>query len=158
MQKLEEEGYFARTKFVSNVSVLDKVVSFPSEINNVHYENVTFISVAFKNLNLRYVLFDKCRLDNCTFFNITSQRTYFTDSLISHSVLDHTDFYTSRFIRTAILNSTIVNMRGCPVDFAVSVVYWMMFIEHLLAQVALLPGFFLTAFIVDSVGRVKLLG
>jgi hypothetical protein len=63
-----------------------------------------------------------------------------------------------RFERCLLVNNSILSLaQGCHLDFDYNIHLQDIFQENLVGQLALLPGAFVCAFLVDRIGRIKII-
>ncbi|XP_059473712.1 synaptic vesicle glycoprotein 2B-like [Neocloeon triangulifer] len=162
--------------------VFDKTyfnITFNRSLENINFSGSRFISCRFEHLTLSHVLFENCTMEACTFANVRSSRTLFRDSEISKSHFVDTDLWwgnlpykknedeetwedgitSGRFEHCNLVNNSILSLsQGCHLDFDYNLHLQDIFTENLVGQLALLPGALVCAFLVDRVGRIKIIG
>jgi hypothetical protein len=63
-----------------------------------------------------------------------------------------------RFERCHLVNNSILSLsQGCHLDFDYNIHLQDIFTENLVGQLALLPGAFVCVFLVDRIGRIKII-
>ena len=153
---LEQESYFANTNLTFNMT-LDSV-TYAGHLDNLKFLNVTMINVTFKNIELRHVTFQLCHMTRCHFLNVTSAQSRFLDTFMDHSYFDNTNFYPEDFVRTELVDTDINNTwSGCHVDIDVTYSKRKIFLESFLTQIALLPTTLMSVYLIDKIGRRRLL-
>ncbi|CAH1803428.1 unnamed protein product [Owenia fusiformis] len=156
MKKLQMEAYFRTTEYTANSTVLG--ANFTHQTDNMEYDNVMFDHVTFYNIILTHVTFQNCTFLNCIFKNVTSAKTSFLSSSLYNVTFTHTDFVDAQFQNTHSRNVYFAeNMTGCAVDFDINYSARQVYFENFLGQLAVLPGGLVVAFLVDFVGRIRLL-
>ncbi len=70
---------------------------FSGKLENVYYNNDTFINVTFRNMFLTQVTFDMCLMKHVTFQNVTARQSHFIESTVEKSSFNDTTFYPDRF-------------------------------------------------------------
>ncbi|CAB3373530.1 Hypothetical predicted protein [Cloeon dipterum] len=162
--------------------VSDKVyvnITFNQSLENINYSGSSFVGCRFEHLTLSHVTFENCTVESCTFANVRSSRTLFRDTEIISSHFVDTDLWwgnlpykddedgegwiggitSGRFERCLLVNNSILSLaQGCHLDFDYNIHLQDIFTENLVGQLALLPGAFVCAFLVDRVGRIKIIG
>ncbi|XP_067003158.2 synaptic vesicle glycoprotein 2B [Anabrus simplex] len=133
--------------------------TFSTSVENVRWNASNFTDGRFNHLTLSHVTFDNCSLENVEFANIQSSRTYFRDSVIKDCKFVDTDLKIKHFEGCELINNTfIVLTTVCQLDFDYNIHLEDVFQENLVGQLSLIPGAFLSAFVVDRLGRVKVIG
>jgi len=154
---LKGNDFKERASTLTNVSYIN--VQFNHSIENVIYTNSTFTNVRFDNLILSHVLFDSCAFQEVTFTRIKSSRSLFRNSSIIESNFIDTDLFPYRFENCFMANNSFSSMDAyCALDFDYNIHLDDVFLEHLIGELALLPGLMLAAFVMDRFGRVRLIG
>lgn len=70
-----------------------------------------------------------------------------------------TDLTDQHFENCLITNVTVLSLSaGCPLDFDYNIYLEEVFHEHLVGQIAILPGALLSALAIGKLGRVKIIG
>jgi len=154
---LKGNDFKERALTLTNVSYTD--VQFNHSIENVIYTHSNFTNVRFDNLILSHVLFDSCHFQEVSFTRIKSSRSLFRNSSIIESNFIDTDLFPYRFENCVMTNNSFNSMDAyCPLDFDYNIHLDDVFLEHLIGELALLPGLMLAAFLMDRFGRVRLIG
>lgn len=140
-----------------NVSYSD--VQFNQSIDNMIYINGRFTNVRFENLILNHVVFDSCYFEQVSFVKIKSSQSLFRNSTILQSTFVDTDFFPYRFEDCRMEDTTFDSMDAfCPLDFDYNIHLGEVFLEHLVGELALIPGLILAALLMDRFGRARLIG
>lgn len=140
-----------------NVSYSD--VNFNQSIENMVYINGRFTNVRFENLILNHIVFDSCHFEQVSFIKIKSSQTIFRNSTILQSSFVDTDFFPDRFKDCQIIDTNFDSMDAfCPLDFDYNIHVGEVFLEHLIGEVALIPGLVVAALLMDRFGRARLIG
>nr|CAD7585942.1 unnamed protein product [Timema genevievae] len=156
IKKLKVDQYTENTNVTFNATFVG--VSFNTSIENVHWMSSSFIDCRFHHLILSHVTFSNCTLEKVEFSNVKSSRTYFKDSLIQDCRFVDTDL-SHHFENCKLDNNTVLSLTaGCALDFDYNIHLDEVFRENLVGQLAILPGAFISAFVIDKMGRVKMIG
>ena len=157
MKKLQQDEYFAKRVLDSNKTFQNQI--YQHEMENMKHLDSIYNNVTFQDIVLTHITFEKCDFYRCTFHNVTSRKTFFVHSTIYNSIFNDTNFYDYKFRETKLINTSIVNMKpGCSVDFDVNYSASTVYLEALLGQLAVVPGTVLAAFLMDKLGRVRVMG
>ncbi|PSN45332.1 hypothetical protein C0J52_18069 [Blattella germanica] len=135
---LKTRDYEARTEHLEDRSYEN--CSFTNPIENVRWINSSFKNCTFQNITLSHVTFESCFIEEVRFEIIKSSRTYFKNCTIKDS------------------SSILTLSAGCSLDFDYNIHLEEVFQEHLVGQLAILPGAFFSALAIDKLGRVKIIG
>nr|CAD7441265.1 unnamed protein product [Timema bartmani] len=156
IKQLKVDQYTENTNVTFNATFVG--VSFNMSIENVHWMSSSFIDCRFHHLILSHVTFSNCTLEKVEFSNVKSSRTYFKDSLIQDCRFVDTDL-SHHFENCKLDNNTVLSLTaGCALDFDYNIHLDEVFRENLVGQLAILPGAFISAFVIDKMGRVKMIG
>ncbi|XP_054724948.1 synaptic vesicle glycoprotein 2B-like [Uloborus diversus] len=154
IRKLEEEKYDANATVYSHQYIHHK--NFTALYENIHFESSRFKYDRFENLILNHVIFIDCTFEDSTFNKVLSSKTFFFNSNFTRVTFDHTDFYDYRFVNCIFKNSSFdLHHDGCGVDVDLNYNLTDVFMENLIAQLAIIPGNIVSSFILDRFGRVK---
>lgn len=157
LKLLEQESYFAETNVTFNLTLTG--ATYTGRLDNVKFLNVTMRNVTFKDIELRHVTFQSCHMTVCYFLNVSSAQTMFLDSFLDQSFFNNTNFYPEDFIRTEMVDTDINNTwSGCHVDIDVTISNRKLFLESFLTQLALIPTTLFSVYLIDKIGRRRLLG
>ncbi|KZS14116.1 putative Synaptic vesicle glycoprotein 2A [Daphnia magna] len=153
---LKGQDFKLKSSTLTNVSYAD--VQFNQSMENVIYVNGRFTNVRFENLILNHVVFDSCYFDRVSFIKIKSSRSLFRNSTILKSTFVDTDFFPYRFESCTMEGTTFDSMDAfCALDFDYNIHLGEVFLEHLIGEVALIPGLVLAAVLMDRFGRSRLI-
>lgn len=143
---------------LTNVSYSD--VQFNQSLENVIYINGQFTNVRFENLILNHVMFDSCYFEQVSFIKIKSSRSFFRNSTLRHSTFVDTDFFPYRFKDCDMNESNSFSSMDafCDLDFDYNIHSGEVFLEHLIGELALLPGLAVAALLLDRFGRARIIG
>nr|CAD7396420.1 unnamed protein product [Timema cristinae]CAD7432330.1 unnamed protein product [Timema monikensis] len=156
IKQLKVDQYTENTNVTFNATFVG--VSFNTSVENVHWMSSSFIDCRFHHLILSHVTFSNCTLEKVEFSNVKSSRTYFKDSLIQDCRFVDTDL-SHHFENCKLDNNTVLSLTaGCALDFDYNIHLDEVFRENLVGQLAILPGAFISAFVIDKMGRVKMIG
>nr|CAD7570514.1 unnamed protein product [Timema californicum] len=156
IKQLKVDQYTENTNVTFNATFVG--VSFNTSVENVHWMSSSFIDCRFHHLILSHVTFSNCTLEKVEFSNVKSSRTYFKDSLIQDCRFVDTDL-SRHFENCKLDNNTVLSLTaGCALDFDYNIHLDEVFRENLVGQLAILPGAFISAFVIDKMGRVKMIG
>lgn len=140
-------------------NVLYSDVNFNQSIENMVYINGRFTNVRFENLILNHVVFDSCYFEHVSFIKIKSSQSLFRNSTILQSSFVDTDFFPYRFENCQIIDTKFDSMDAfCQLDFDYNIHVGEVFLEHLIGEVALIPGLVVAALLMDRFGRARLIG
>ena len=154
---LKGEDYDRRASTVANATYADLLLN--TSIENANYVWSTFHNVRFEKLILNHVLFDGCHFDNVSFVNVKSSQSLFRNSTLSRCQFVDTDLFPYRFDACQLSNTSFTSMDAfCPLDFDYNIHLGDVFLEHLVGEVALIPGFVAAACFIDRFGRVRIIG
>nr|CAD7262481.1 unnamed protein product [Timema shepardi] len=155
IKQLKVDQYTENTNVTFNATFVG--VSFNTSVENVHWMSSSFIDCRFHHLILSHVTFSNCTLEKVEFSNVKSSRTYFKDSLIQDCRFVDTDL-SRHFENCKLDNNTVLSLTaGCALDFDYNIHLDEVFRENLVGQLAILPGAFISAFVIDKMGRVKMI-
>ncbi|KAI9559572.1 hypothetical protein GHT06_013577 [Daphnia sinensis] len=153
---LKGQDFKLKSSTLANVSYAD--IQFNQSMENVIYVNGRFTNVRFENLILNHVVFDSCYFDRVSFIKIKSSRSLFRNSTILKSTFVDTDFFPYRFESCTMEGTTFDSMDAfCALDFDYNIHLGEVFLEHLIGEVALIPGLVLAAMLMDRFGRARLI-
>ncbi|XP_063237443.1 synaptic vesicle glycoprotein 2C-like [Bacillus rossius redtenbacheri] len=157
IKQLKVDQYAGNTNVMTNAFY--NGTSFNDSIENTHWVNSRFADCRFHHLVLSHVTFTNCTLERTEFANIKSSRTYFLHSVVEDCRFVDTDLSEQHFRDCRLLNNTVVSLAvGCPLDFDYNIHLEEVFQENLVGQLAILPAALVSAFVVDRMGRVKMIG
>ncbi|KAJ8868598.1 hypothetical protein PR048_030136 [Dryococelus australis] len=157
IKQLKVDQYSGNTNVTTNA--LYNGTSFNTSIENTHWVNSSFVDCRFHHLILSHITFTNCTLEETEFANIKSSRTYFLNSVIKDCRFVDTDLSDQHFQNCQMINNTVLSLAvGCPLDFDYNIHLEEVFQENLVGQLAILPAAFISAFIIEKMGRVKMIG
>ncbi|UYV81262.1 hypothetical protein LAZ67_20000574 [Cordylochernes scorpioides] len=153
LKRLESAQYASHTAVEANISVRHFYVN--TTLENVRFERTIFRDVTFEHLVLNHVTFSDCAFVNCTFSDITSSMSFFDHSHFLDVDFHQTDLWSYRFLDCRFEKTTWTDTReGCQLDLDLNFQLSRVFFEHLVAQLSLIPGNILSAYLLDRAGRV----
>ncbi|XP_067140746.1 synaptic vesicle glycoprotein 2C-like isoform X1 [Centruroides vittatus] len=156
-RKLEEDIY--NTKSVRETNLTFHNITFNYTLENKHFLYSKFQDVKFSGMLLNHCTFVSCLFYNCSFSDVRSSRTYFRQSTFRNVVFVDTDFYDYKLQDCQFENSALYSTKaGCTIDFDVNYKLSRIFLENLIAQLAIIPGNIISSCILDKLGRVKTIG
>ncbi|CAG0922051.1 unnamed protein product [Notodromas monacha] len=157
LKALKMDEYDSNVKLVVGETYVKQV--FNGTLDNVKFVNSTFTDVTFHGIVLNHVEFTGCLLNRCEFSDVVSSRTFFKNSTLIQNHFADTDMYPYRFSDDTVLknNSFLAMMGGCTLDFDLNFHLNEVFMENLIGQLALIPGTVLSVFLLDKLGRVKMI-
>ncbi|XP_049807229.1 synaptic vesicle glycoprotein 2B-like [Schistocerca nitens] len=154
---MKNEEYSNKAQYTNGKNFTN--YTFNSSIENQVFHDCIFNNVQFSHLTLSHVIFENCTLDNVEFTNIKSSRTYFKNSIVKYSRFVDTNLSDQHFKNCLLQNNTKLSLiPGCQKDFDYNIYLKEVFQENLVGQLAILPGAFISGFIIDKTGRVKVIG
>lgn len=176
IRTLRDQQYASRAQYYLAETYTNR--TFNRSVENVNFIRARFSNCRFEHLTLSHVSFENCTIEDCTFANVRSSRTHFRDTEIITSKFVDTDLWWGnvpsdegegelwiggegggRFERCRLVNNSILSLsQGCHLDFDYNVHLQDIFQENLVGQLALLPGALVCAFLVDRVGRTRVIG
>ncbi|XP_022236794.1 synaptic vesicle glycoprotein 2C-like, partial [Limulus polyphemus] len=134
-------------------------VQFNVTMENIHFQHSYFQNVQFQSMILSHCLFEGCIFVNCTFSDVRSSKTFFRNSEFLDVLFVDTDFHDYRFQNCSLYDSSFFSTKaGCTLDFDISFDLQPIFLENLLAQLAIIPGNIMSSYVLDQLGRVKTMG
>ncbi|KDR10619.1 synaptic vesicle glycoprotein 2B-like [Zootermopsis nevadensis] len=157
MQLLKTREYESRTSLISNATYDGS--AFNTSVENIRWVDSFFKNCSFHHMTFSHVNFDNCTIEDVRFEIIKTSRTYFRNSIIKDSRFVDTDLTDQHFENCLITNVTVLSLSaGCPLDFDYNIYLEEVFHEHLVGQIAILPGALLSALAIGKLGRVKIIG
>lgn len=154
IRKLEEDEYESNATIVFNQTIGPEVLT--EALENMQYENVTFIGIGFKDILLNHCIFSNCFFSSCNFTRVRSSRTFFHSSVFNMTSFDDTDLYDYKFIGCKFFHNTFHHtVDECGLDFDVNYDLSEIYLENLITQLAIIPGNIVSSYVLDRIGRVK---
>ncbi|XP_037092099.1 synaptic vesicle glycoprotein 2B-like [Pollicipes pollicipes] len=156
IKMIKSRDYSTKATFVIDAQYEHNYFNYT--ISNTKYINSTFSRCKWSNAILNHVDFINCDIRESVFTDVKSSRTNFINStLIANRFVD-TDIYEYRFKNCTLLNNSFQAMvPGCKLDFDYNLHYVDVFQENLIGQISLLPGSFIASYLLDKVGRAKMI-
>ncbi|KAF4083006.1 hypothetical protein AMELA_G00135020 [Ameiurus melas] len=157
IKHLEYEEYESKTKIFNK----DKIEHFHFNFslkNQIHTEG-HYIRDWFVGIEMRNVRFKETVFEHCYFEDIKSTDTLFENCTIINTVFYNTDLWRdSKFIDCNFTNVTFSHpKRGCHLNFQEEndiLIYLVSF----LGSLSVLPGNIIAGFLMDKIGRIKIIG
>ncbi|XP_053491405.1 synaptic vesicle glycoprotein 2Ba [Ictalurus furcatus] len=157
IKHLQYEEYESKTKIFNK----DKIEHFHFNFslkNQIHTEG-HYISDWFVGIEMRNVRFKETAFEHCYFEDIKSTDTLFENCTIINTLFYNTDLWPdSKFIDCNFINVTFSHpKRGCHLNFQEEndiLIYLVSF----LGSLSVLPGNIIAGFLMDKIGRIKIIG
>ena len=156
---IKSRDYVTKASFEVDAHYVNKLFN-NSTIANTKYINSTFINCTWSEVTLNHVDFINCEIRNSVFTDVKSSRTVFLNSTLVENRFVDTDIYPHiRFRNCELRNNSFQAMvPGCRLDFDYNLHYVDVFQENLIGQLSLIPGSFISSYLLDKVGRAKMIG
>ena len=158
IKMIKSRDYVTQASYEIEARYFSKV--FNGTIANRKYINSTFVNCTWSDVTLNHVDFINCDIYHSVFTDVKSSRTVFLNSTLVENRFVDTDIYPNVRFRDCDLrnNSFQAMVPGCQLDFDYNLHYVDVFQENLIGQLSLIPGSFISSYLLDKVGRAKMIG
>ncbi|XP_043224835.1 synaptic vesicle glycoprotein 2C-like isoform X2 [Amphibalanus amphitrite] len=157
IKMIKSRDYVTQAAYEIEARYVNKL--FNGTIANRKYINSTFVNCTWADVTLNHVDFINCNIYRSVFTDIKSSRTVFLNSTLVENRFVDTDIYPNvRFRNCELRNNSFQAMvPGCQLDFDYNLHYVDVFQENLIGQLSLIPGSFVSSYLLDRVGRAKMI-
>ncbi|XP_060796450.1 synaptic vesicle glycoprotein 2Ba [Neoarius graeffei] len=157
IKHLQYEEYMDHTKIFYREKI--EYFHFNFSLKNQIHREGRYINDRFIGMEMRNVRFEDSLFENCFFEDILSTDILFVNCTIVNTFFYNTDlWYDSKFIDCNFTNTTFVHPKvGCHLNFQEEndiLIYLVSF----LGSLSVLPGNIIAGFLMDKIGRIKIIG